>query len=92
MKIIEQMSPDEAMVMYQFRDRESWFMRYPKSKGVIQSRFPVQSLANPAEFLACIEHLEALNLLKLPGSKSGSARQSGFFLWQANRNRNPKRR
>ena len=68
-KIIEQMSPDEAMVMYQFRDRESWFMRYPKSKGVIQSRFPVQSLANPAEFLACIEHLEALNLLKLPGSK-----------------------
>src|SRR5208337_3850671 len=64
-KIIEQMSPDEAMVMWQFRDRESWIEPTPGEQNV-ETTFPRDSLTYPENFSTYVEHLAALNLLRLP--------------------------
>ncbi len=68
-KIIEQMSPDEAVVMSHFRGRDRWPMPPPMERGVWQECFPILSLAQPESFSLYAEHLAALNILKLPGHK-----------------------
>jgi hypothetical protein len=68
-KIIEQMSPDEAVVMSHFRGRDRWPMPPPMERGVWQECFPILSLAQPESFPLYAEHLAALNLLKLPRQK-----------------------
>lgn len=68
-KIIEQMSPDEAMVMFQFRSQERWPIPPPMDRGVIEGFFPLETLANPKDFRLYFEHLESLNLLQQSGRK-----------------------
>lgn len=65
-KIIGQMSPDEAIMMYHFRDRKRWLKPLPLKHGVQQGRFPILTLAQPANFHMYAKHLEALSLLVLP--------------------------
>jgi hypothetical protein len=68
-KIIEQMSPDEAMVMWQFREQDRWLMPPPIERGVWEGYFPILLLASPEGFWSSVEHLESLNLLRLPQTK-----------------------
>lgn len=65
-KIIEQMSPDEAMIMYRFRGRGRWPMPPPIERGVFSGCLPIESLSCPKNFYLYAEHLESLNLLRLP--------------------------
>ena len=64
-KIIEQLSPDEAMVMWQFGKRDSW-ARPPASGQSVGTHFPSESLMYPQNFSIYAEHLHALNLRTLP--------------------------
>jgi Abortive infection alpha len=64
-KIIEQMSPDEAMVVWQFSERDSW-VRPPPGEQCVEPTFPRESLIYPENFSIYAEHLAALNLLRLP--------------------------
>lgn len=65
-KIIGQMSPDEAVVIYHFRDQTHWLMPMPIEYGVWGGAFPILSLAQPTNFHMYAQHLTALNLLTLP--------------------------
>ena len=65
-KIIEQMSPDEAMVMYQFKEKDCWPFPPPLGRSALEYSFPHLTLANPSEMQVYLEHLEALNLIGLP--------------------------
>ena len=64
-KIIEQLSPDEAMVMWRFSERDSW-VKPPPSEQSVETTFPHESLMYPENFSIYAEHLHALNLLRLP--------------------------
>jgi hypothetical protein len=65
LKIIEQMSPDEAMVMWHFRERDS-LAKPPPSEQNVETTFPRELLMYPENFSIYAEHLHALNLLRLP--------------------------
>lgn len=61
-KIIEQLSPDEAMVLWHFRQTEHWNLT--EYEGC-DAEFPTGTLAEPRKLQSYIEHLKALSLLKV---------------------------
>ena len=63
-KIIEQLSPDEAMVMWHFQRQSQWEM--PADYDPATTSFPVSTLVERRNLQLYVEHLAALNLLQLP--------------------------
>lgn len=65
-KVIEQMSSDEAMVMYQFRQKDAWPCPFINGGITSAGDLPLGTLNEWRNICMYAQHLAALNLLELP--------------------------